>query len=151
MKTISSGSRAGYRSLDNVHAHAASRPAVDQSWRGYSLAKSSTFRRSPASCWHWWQLPGVSFRMKKRRIPRADIYAVARCSVSFQGWVGDTFSALRQKPGVIRPLALGALVGPVLVINSSLLMRQHAEIGVASTLMACTKSHTFFCGCFPVI
>ena len=37
-----------------------------------------------------------------------------------------------------------ALVGPVLGVSASLLAVQHAEIGVASTLMACTKSHTLF-------
>ena len=41
-------------------------------------------------------------------------------------------------------LALGALVGPVLGVSASLLAVQHTEIGVASTLMAYTKSHTFF-------
>jgi len=51
---------------------------------------------------------------------------------------------LREKPQVIRLLALGALVGPVLGVSSSLLAVQHVEIGVASTLMAWTKSHTFF-------
>ena len=45
---------------------------------------------------------------------------------------------------MIRLLALGALVGPVLGVSSSLLAVQHAEIGVASTLMAWTKNHTFF-------
>lgn len=45
---------------------------------------------------------------------------------------------LRDKPQVIGLLALGALVGPVLGVSSSLLAIQHAEIGVASTLMALT-------------
>jgi hypothetical protein len=63
---------------------------------------------------------------------------------AFDGKTGATFTALREKPQVIRLLALGALVGPVLGVSSSLLAVQHAEIGVASTLMACTKSHTFF-------
>ena len=61
------------------------------------------------------------------------------------GKVGATFTALREKPQVIRLLALGALVGPVLGVSSSLLAVQHSEVGVASTLMAWTKSHTFFC------
>ena len=64
---------------------------------------------------------------------------------AFDGQVGATFTALRQKPHVLRLIALGALVGPLLGVSSSLLAVQHAEIGVASTLMACTKSHTFFC------
>jgi drug/metabolite transporter (DMT)-like permease len=62
----------------------------------------------------------------------------------FDGKAGTMFTALREKPQVIRLLALGALVGPVLGVSSSLLAVQHAEIGVASTLMVCTKSHTFF-------
>ncbi|MGZ9166912.1 MAG: EamA family transporter, partial [Anaerolineales bacterium] len=55
---------------------------------------------------------------------------------AFDGKTGRTFTALREKPQVIRLLALGALVGPVLGVSSSLLAVQHAEIGVASTLMA---------------
>jgi len=47
-----------------------------------------------------------------------------------------TFTALREKPRVLGWLALGALVGPVLGVSASLLAVQHAEIGVASTLMA---------------
>ncbi|SRR6266498_3437754 len=50
--------------------------------------------------------------------------------------VSATFTALREKPQVLGLLALGALVGPVLGVSSSLLAVQHAEIGVASTLMA---------------
>jgi hypothetical protein len=64
---------------------------------------------------------------------------------AFDGEAGATFTALREKLQVIRLLALGALVGPVLDVSSSLLAVQHAEIGVASTLMAFTKSHTLFC------
>lgn len=54
----------------------------------------------------------------------------------FEGKAGATISTLRAKPQVIRLLALGALVGPVLGVSSSLLAVQHTEIGVASTLMA---------------
>ena len=61
----------------------------------------------------------------------------------FEGKITATFTALRQKPKVLGLLALGALVGPVLGVTASLLAVQHAEIGVASTLMAWTKSHTF--------
>lgn len=53
-----------------------------------------------------------------------------------QGKAGATVTTLRQKPGVIRLLALGALIGPVFGVSSSLLAVQHAEVGVASTLMA---------------
>ena len=54
----------------------------------------------------------------------------------FEGELGATIAALREKPQAIRLIALGALVGPVLGVSSSLLAVQHAEIGVASTLMA---------------
>ena len=64
---------------------------------------------------------------------------------AFEGKVGITLTALRKQPKVIGLIALGALVGPLLGVSSSLLAVQHAEIGVASTLMAWTKSHTFFC------
>ena len=55
---------------------------------------------------------------------------------TFEGKVPATFTALREKPQVLGLLALGALLGPVLGVLSSLFAVQHAEIGVASTLMA---------------
>jgi drug/metabolite transporter (DMT)-like permease len=55
---------------------------------------------------------------------------------AFDGKVSATFHALREKPHVLRLLALGALVGPLLGVSASLLAVQHAEVGVASTLMA---------------
>ena len=63
----------------------------------------------------------------------------------FDRKVNATLIALQEKPTVLGWLALGAFIGPVLGVTASLLAVQHAEIGVASTLMACTKSHTFFC------
>jgi drug/metabolite transporter (DMT)-like permease len=53
-----------------------------------------------------------------------------------EGKAGATLAALRENPRVTGLLALGALVGPLLGVSSSLLAVQHAEIGVASTLMA---------------
>jgi drug/metabolite transporter (DMT)-like permease len=47
-----------------------------------------------------------------------------------------TISAVREKPQALSLIALGALIGPVLGVSASLLAVQHAEIGVASTLMA---------------
>jgi drug/metabolite transporter (DMT)-like permease len=55
---------------------------------------------------------------------------------ALEGKVAATFSALRQKPTVIGLIALGAIVGPLLGVSASLLAVQHAEVGVASTLMA---------------
>jgi len=55
---------------------------------------------------------------------------------TFEGKVGATMAALREKPQAVRLIALGALLGPLLGVSSSLLAVQHAEIGVASTLMA---------------
>ena len=52
------------------------------------------------------------------------------------GKVGTTLAALRERPQVLRLIALGALVGPLLGVSASLLAVQHAEVGVASTLMA---------------
>jgi drug/metabolite transporter (DMT)-like permease len=49
---------------------------------------------------------------------------------------GATLRAVRTHPSALRTLALGALVGPVLGVSASLLAIQHAEVGVASTLMA---------------
>jgi drug/metabolite transporter (DMT)-like permease len=51
------------------------------------------------------------------------------------GQAGGTIEAVRKQPKVIGLLALGALVGPVLGVSASLLAVQHAEIGVASTLI----------------
>jgi len=47
-----------------------------------------------------------------------------------------TITALREKPQVIGLIALGAFVGPLLGVLSSLFAVQHTAIGVASTLMA---------------
>lgn len=54
----------------------------------------------------------------------------------FDGKVCATFTALRQKPRVLPLIALGAVMGPLLGVSASLLAVQHAEVGVASTLMA---------------
>jgi uncharacterized membrane protein len=53
-----------------------------------------------------------------------------------EGKAGVTLDALREKPRAIPLLALGSLMGPLLGVSASLLAIQHAEIGVASTLMA---------------
>jgi len=53
-----------------------------------------------------------------------------------EGQAGGTIEAIRKQPKVLQLIALGALVGPVLGVSASLLAVQHAEIGVASTLMA---------------
>ncbi len=53
-----------------------------------------------------------------------------------QKQTSSTITAVREQPGSLRLLALGALMGPVLGVSASLLAVQHAEVGVASTLMA---------------
>jgi drug/metabolite transporter (DMT)-like permease len=53
-----------------------------------------------------------------------------------EGKTGATFSALREKPRALPLIAIGAVMGPLLGVSASLLAVQHAEIGVASTLMA---------------
>jgi drug/metabolite transporter (DMT)-like permease len=53
-----------------------------------------------------------------------------------QRQAGATITAVRKQPGSLRLIALGALCGPVLGVSGSLLAVQHAEVGVASTLMA---------------
>lgn len=57
---------------------------------------------------------------------------------AFEGQARSTLQELHRKPRVIGLLALGAFVGPVLGVSASLFAVQHAEIGVASTLMALT-------------
>jgi len=54
------------------------------------------------------------------------------------GKANSTFQELRGKPRIIGLLALGALVGPVLGVSSSLLAIQYVEIGIASTLNSLT-------------
>ncbi|HET9911339.1 MAG TPA: DMT family transporter [Anaerolineales bacterium] len=53
-----------------------------------------------------------------------------------EGKAGATIAALREKPQAIPLIALGAVMGPLLGVSASLLAVQHAEVGVASTLMA---------------
>lgn len=53
-----------------------------------------------------------------------------------QKQTSPTITAVREQPQALRLIALGALVGPVLGVSASLLAVQHAEVGVASTLMA---------------
>jgi drug/metabolite transporter (DMT)-like permease len=53
-----------------------------------------------------------------------------------EGQVGSTIETIRQQPKSLWLVALGAMLGPVLGVSASLLAVQHAEIGVASTLMA---------------
>ena len=57
---------------------------------------------------------------------------------AFRGEAGSTFRELRGKPRILGLLALGALVGPVLGVSSSLFAIQHVELGIASTLIALT-------------
>jgi len=57
---------------------------------------------------------------------------------ALDGKARTTITSVRGKPGVIGLLALGAFIGPVLGVSSSLFAIQHAEIGVASTLIALT-------------
>jgi uncharacterized membrane protein len=53
-----------------------------------------------------------------------------------------TITGVRGKPRIIGLLALGAVVGPVLGVSSSLFAIQHAEIGVASTLTPALPNQT---------
>ena len=55
---------------------------------------------------------------------------------SSRGQASLTITAIRQQPKSLHLLALGALIGLVLGVSASLLAVQHAEVGVASTLMA---------------
>ena len=57
---------------------------------------------------------------------------------SIAGQAGRTFQELYGKPRILWLLVLGALVGPVLGVISSLIAIQYVQIGIASTLMALT-------------
>ena len=54
----------------------------------------------------------------------------------FQKQAGSTVMAMRRQPTAFGWVAFGAFFGPVLGVSASLLAVQHADIGVASTLMA---------------
>ncbi|HVM72502.1 MAG TPA: DMT family transporter [Anaerolineales bacterium] len=54
----------------------------------------------------------------------------------FQRQAGATIQAVRSYPAAFGWVAFGALFGPVIGVSASLLAVQHANIGVASTLMA---------------
>lgn len=53
-----------------------------------------------------------------------------------QGQAGKTVEAVRAHPTGLKWATFGALFGPVMGVSASLLAVQHAEVGVASTLMA---------------
>ena len=53
-----------------------------------------------------------------------------------QRQVGVTWQSLQNHPGALRFIAAGAFIAPFLGVSLSLLAIQHAEVGVASTLMA---------------
>lgn len=53
-----------------------------------------------------------------------------------QKQAGSTVMAMRNQPAAFVWVAFGAFFGPVLGVSASLLAVQHADIGVASTLMA---------------
>jgi drug/metabolite transporter (DMT)-like permease len=55
---------------------------------------------------------------------------------AFQRQAVGTVDSMRKHPVVLGWVAFGALFGPVIGVSASLLAVQHAEIGVASTLMA---------------
>lgn len=55
---------------------------------------------------------------------------------AFEKQVESTFESLRQYPRALQLIAIGAVIGPVMGVSASLLAVQHAEVGVASTLMA---------------
>lgn len=55
---------------------------------------------------------------------------------AFSKQIKPSFQSLRKNPRALKLIMLGSLIGPVLGVSSSLLSVQHAEIGVASTLMA---------------
>jgi drug/metabolite transporter (DMT)-like permease len=54
----------------------------------------------------------------------------------FQKQIGETTVAIRAHPSALGWTAFGAFFGPVIGVSASLLASQHAEVGVASTLMA---------------
>jgi drug/metabolite transporter (DMT)-like permease len=76
------------------------------------------------------------FQANAIRMLAAALFAWAWAALD--GKARATITSVRGRRRVIGLLALGAFVGPVLGVTSSLFAIQHAEIGVASTLMALT-------------
>lgn len=74
------------------------------------------------------------FQANAIRMLAAAIFIWVWTALDNKLWI--TFAAVREKPRVLGWLALGAFLGPVMGVSASLLAVQHAEIGVASTLMA---------------
>jgi drug/metabolite transporter (DMT)-like permease len=76
------------------------------------------------------------FQANEIRMLAAVIFTWVLATVA--GQAGSTFQDLRGKPRILGMLALGAFVGPVLGVVSSLFAIQYIEIGIASTLNALT-------------
>ena len=76
--------------------------------------------------------PALSGNLMRMACASAVIWLVAL----LQGQVGTTIQALQRHPGVLRFIGAGAFIAPFLGVSLSLLAIQHAEVGVASTLMA---------------
>ncbi len=55
---------------------------------------------------------------------------------AFQGQAGKTVTTIRNSPNGLKWAMFGAFFGPVMGVSASLLAVQHAEVGVASTIMA---------------
>jgi drug/metabolite transporter (DMT)-like permease len=55
---------------------------------------------------------------------------------AFQGEAGKTVTTIRNSPTGLKWAIFGAFFGPVMGVSASLLAIQHAEVGVASTIMA---------------
>ena len=74
------------------------------------------------------------FQANAIRMLAAVIFTWAWTAV--EGQISSTVETIRNHPKALQWIAFGAVIGPVLGVSSSLLAVQHAEIGVASTLMA---------------
>lgn len=74
------------------------------------------------------------FQANAIRLLAATIFILAWTVIQRQ--TRTTITEVRKQPQVLGLIALGALMGPVLGVSASLLSVQHAEIGIASTLMA---------------
>lgn len=76
------------------------------------------------------------FQANAIRMFAAVIFTWVWATVSGEAY--STFQNLRGKPRILGLLAIGAFVGPVLGVVSSLIAIQYVEIGIASTLNALT-------------
>jgi drug/metabolite transporter (DMT)-like permease len=79
-------------------------------------------------------LPAISGNVMRMLVATCSLWVITL----FQRQAGYTLGQLRRTPRSVRYIVIGALFGPFVGVSFSLYAVQHADVGVASTLMALT-------------